>query len=114
MFTIVPFFLEGVWHLAVTLWWTLAMSYQKASLLIYLLRRRAGGKLRAILSLLPPWGGPMSMTFRGLSLQGWHKGFLEQRSGKMSRRAGLEVKPTVWAVLFKLGFAEPLGSEEVP
>lgn len=54
------------------------------------------------------------MTFRGLSLQGWHKGFLEQRSGKMSRRAGLEVKPTVWAVLFKLGFAEPLGSEEVP
>lgn len=27
---------------------------------------------------------------------------------------GLEVKPTVWAVLFKWGFAEPLGSGKIP
>lgn len=109
MFTIVPFFLEGVWHLAVTLWWTLAMSYQKASLLIYLLRRRASGKLRAILSLLPPWGGPMSMTFRGLSFQGWHKGFLEQRSGKMSRRAGAGGQTHRLGSAFQTGFCRALG-----
>lgn len=54
------------------------------------------------------------MTFCGLSFQGWHKGFLDQRGGTMSWRVGLEIKPTVWAVLVKLGFAEPLGSEEVP
>lgn len=32
----------------------------------------------------------------------------------MGGRVGLEAKPTVWAVLCQLGFAEPLGSEEVP
>lgn len=32
----------------------------------------------------------------------------------MSPRVGLEIKPTVWAVLFIQGFAEPLGSGEVP
>lgn len=39
---------------------------------------------------------------------------LSFRGRKRSRRVGLAIKPTVWAVLFELGFAEPLGSGEVP
>lgn len=36
------------------------------------------------------------------------------RSREMSPRVGPESKPALWAVLFIWGFAEPLGSGEVP
>lgn len=60
-------------------------------------------------SPLPPCGWVHERDFHHLSFQGWHEGLPAQRSRKVSRRAGLEIKPGVWAVLRKLGFCRALG-----
>ena len=47
----------------------------------------------------------MSCHFKAGTRVSWPRG---------AGRAGLEIKPTLWALISKLASAEPLGSEEVP